>query len=69
MTSYDRDDTFGLYLAVLKKTEPSPLLPESDEDQRRRQRSALNSRWTGRRSPSAQGAAPALRKRHLNRRR
>lgn len=32
MTSYDRQTTFGLYLAVLKKTEPSPLLPESDED-------------------------------------
>jgi tricorn protease len=32
MTSYDRDVTFGLYVAVLKKGEPSPLLPESDED-------------------------------------
>ena len=32
MTSYDREENFGLYLAVLKKTEPSPLLPESDED-------------------------------------
>jgi tricorn protease len=32
MTSYDRQETFGLYLAVLKKGEPSPLLPESDED-------------------------------------
>ena len=32
MTSYDRDETFGLYFAVLKKGEPSPLLPESDED-------------------------------------
>jgi len=32
MTSYDRQTTFGLYLAVLKKTDPSPLLPESDED-------------------------------------
>ncbi|MGE5815135.1 MAG: PDZ domain-containing protein, partial [Acidobacteriota bacterium] len=33
MTSYDRTENFGLYLAVLKKGEPSPLLPESDEDQ------------------------------------
>lgn len=33
MTSYDREETFGLYFAVLKKDEPSPLLPESDEDQ------------------------------------
>ncbi|MDP1571879.1 MAG: PDZ domain-containing protein [Vicinamibacterales bacterium] len=32
MTSYDRPQTFALYLAVLKKGEPSPLLPESDED-------------------------------------
>jgi tricorn protease len=32
MTSYDHDENFGLYLAVLKKGEPSPLLPESDED-------------------------------------
>ena len=32
MTSYDHDENFGLYFAVLKKTEASPLLPESDED-------------------------------------
>src|SRR5205085_847853 len=32
MTSYDHDENFGLYLAVLKKGESSPLLPESDED-------------------------------------
>jgi tricorn protease len=32
MTSYDHDVNYGLYLAVLKKGEPSPLLPESDED-------------------------------------
>jgi tricorn protease len=32
MTSYDHDETFGLYCVVLKKGEPSPLLPESDED-------------------------------------
>jgi hypothetical protein len=32
MTSYDHNQTFGLYLAVLKKTDPSPLLPERDED-------------------------------------
>jgi tricorn protease len=32
MTSYDHDENFGLYLAVLKNGEPSPLLPESDED-------------------------------------
>jgi tricorn protease len=32
MTSYDREETFGLYFAVLKKDDPSRLLPESDED-------------------------------------
>lgn len=32
MTSYDHDENFGLYLVVLKKTDSSPLLPESDED-------------------------------------
>ncbi|HEY8412303.1 MAG TPA: PDZ domain-containing protein, partial [Pyrinomonadaceae bacterium] len=32
MTSYDHETTFGLYFAVLKKTDQSPLLPESDED-------------------------------------
>lgn len=32
MTSYDHDVNFGLYLAVLKKGDSSPLLPESDED-------------------------------------
>jgi len=32
MTSYDHYETFGLYCALLKKGEPSPLLPESDED-------------------------------------
>ena len=32
MTSYDHDVTFGLYCALLKKGDPSPLLPESDED-------------------------------------
>jgi tricorn protease len=32
MTSYDHNENFGLYVAVLKKTEASPLLPESDED-------------------------------------
>jgi tricorn protease len=32
MTSYPHDENFGLYLAVLKKSDASPLLPESDED-------------------------------------
>ncbi|HEU0251782.1 MAG TPA: PDZ domain-containing protein [Pyrinomonadaceae bacterium] len=32
MTSYSHETNFGLYFAVLRKTDPSPLLPESDED-------------------------------------
>ena len=32
MSSYERPVTRGLYLAVLSKSEPSPLLPESDEE-------------------------------------
>jgi tricorn protease len=32
MTSYDHNPTFGLYFAVLRKSDASPLLPESDED-------------------------------------
>ncbi len=32
MTSYDHETNFGLYFAVLRKTDSSPLLPESDED-------------------------------------
>lgn len=32
MTSYDHDENFGLYVAVLKKGDASPLTPESDED-------------------------------------
>ncbi len=32
MTANDHEENFGLYFAILKKGEPSPLLPESDED-------------------------------------
>src|SRR5690242_11588335 len=32
MTSYDHETNFGLYFAVLRKSDASPLLPESDED-------------------------------------
>src|SRR5690242_8119494 len=32
MTSYGHVENFGLYLAVLKKGDASPLLPESDEE-------------------------------------
>jgi tricorn protease len=32
MSAYDRPETRSLYLMVLSKAEPSPLLPESDEE-------------------------------------
>ncbi|HEY2846614.1 MAG TPA: PDZ domain-containing protein, partial [Pyrinomonadaceae bacterium] len=32
MTNYPYNPTYGLYMAVLSKKDPSPLLPESDED-------------------------------------
>jgi tricorn protease len=32
MTNVDHTETFGVYAAVLKKTDPSPFLPESDEE-------------------------------------
>jgi tricorn protease len=59
MTSYDHDETFGLYLAVLKKSEPSPLLPESDEDKGigARRAPAARPAAVGRRGHSAADAA------------
>src|SRR5215471_19026358 len=32
MTNTDHTETFGLYAAILRKTDPSPFLPESDEE-------------------------------------
>src|SRR6185312_1106106 len=32
MTSYDHEETSALYFAVLNKNDPSPLMPESDEE-------------------------------------
>ncbi|MDX2043216.1 MAG: PDZ domain-containing protein [Acidobacteriota bacterium] len=46
MTSYDHETNYGLYFAILKKGEATPLLPESDED-------------TGVGSAPATGGAPA----------
>jgi len=59
MTSYDRDVNFGLYLAVLKKTEPSPLLPESDEDRGIGSAPPWSPGGPGGGRPPAPGAAPS----------
>ncbi len=32
MTSYDHDEHFSLYLTILSKSDPSPLLPQSDDE-------------------------------------
>jgi tricorn protease len=32
MSNYDHTETFGLYAAILRKADPSPFLPESDEE-------------------------------------
>jgi tricorn protease len=32
MSSYDHQENFGLYFLVLKKGEPTPLLPASDQE-------------------------------------
>ena len=32
MSNYDHNETFGLYAAILRKADPSPFLPESDEE-------------------------------------
>ena len=53
MTSYDREETFGLYFAVLKTGDPSPLLPESDED------TGIQAGGGGRgQAPGGRGAGP-----------
>ncbi|HEY5441589.1 MAG TPA: PDZ domain-containing protein [Gemmatimonadaceae bacterium] len=49
MSSYDRPETRGLYLAILSKSEASPLLPESDEEAAR---AGQAPREPGRESPN-----------------
>ncbi|MBL0939547.1 MAG: PD40 domain-containing protein [Gemmatimonadaceae bacterium] len=55
MSKYDRPETKALYLAVLSKSDPSPLLPESDEEAARSNRESRDSSST----PAAASAAAA----------
>lgn len=43
MSAYERETTRGLYVTVLSKSDPSPLLPESDEETGRRARASQDS--------------------------
>jgi tricorn protease len=68
MTSYDREENFSLYLAVLRKSDPSPLLPESDEDagvgsrrDTREQRDSRDGADDRADEPSSQANTPATR--------
>ncbi len=61
MTSYPYNETFGLYLAVLKKADPSPLLPESDEDKGVGSAPARRSNRRRRRQRRIKAARPARR--------
>ncbi len=60
MTSYERPVTRAVYVAVLKKDEPSPLLPESDEEagEVRGQRSEVRDTTAQQAGDSARTPAP-----------
>jgi tricorn protease len=56
MTNYPFNPTYGLYMAVLSKSEASPLLPESDEDTGVPQPGPIRG---GNRAEGTSGEAPA----------
>jgi len=58
MTNYPYNPSYGLYMAVLAKKDPSPLLPESDEDTGVAQPGPLRG-GGGTRSENTNGDAPA----------
>ena len=58
MSKYDRPDTRAIYMALLSKSEPSPLLPESDEETAARARTdSTRSSGDSVRAPAAGAAA------------
>ncbi len=58
MSKYDRPETRSLYVAILNKRDPSPLLPESDEEsQRARSDSAAPMPDSGARAQPAAAAS------------
>jgi tricorn protease len=61
MSKYDRPDTRSLYLAVLSKSEPSPLLPESDDESARTRGDSARPPVDSARTPTAAPAGAASR--------
>lgn len=59
MSKYDRPDTRSLYLAVLNKTDPSPLLPESDDEAARTRGDSTRTPTDSARTPAAPPAPSA----------
>ncbi len=58
MSKYDHPDTRSLYLAVLSRTEASPLLPESDDESARARGDSVRAPADSARAPAA--VAPAV---------
>ncbi|MGH7677111.1 MAG: S41 family peptidase, partial [Gemmatimonadaceae bacterium] len=62
MSAYERVTTRGLYVTVLNRTDPSPLLPESDEETGRRQRTADTTAEARPETPTDTAAGAAARR-------
>ncbi len=60
MSNQDHDETFALYLTVLKKGEPTPFVPESDEETGRPTRPAAPGAETPAPRAAQAVAAPAV---------
>jgi tricorn protease len=58
MSAYERETTRGLYVMVLSKSDPSPLLPESDEETGRRARPVVEDTTRADSSESREETAP-----------
>ncbi len=61
MTNYPFEETFGLYFAILAKGEPTPLMPESDEETGAPARAARGEAVAADATPGAPTAAAPVR--------